>query len=186
MREPLTIRRYQAGDWPSVWSILHHAFSTGDTYAFAPESTEAEVHNIWIEGPQATYVACSSDVGIFGTYILKPNQPGLGSHVCNCGYVVGPAARGKGIGAAMCEHSQNAARSLGFRSMQFNLVVSTNTGAVHLWQKLGFSIVGTLPGAFQHKVHGDVDAYVMFKHLAANRQLNQAPEPTASSGRGSS
>jgi ribosomal protein S18 acetylase RimI-like enzyme len=65
----------------------------------------------------------------------------------------------------MCEHSQREARTLGFRAMQFNFVVSTNTGAVHLWQKLGFSIVGTLPGAFRHKVHGDVDAYVMFKRL---------------------
>lgn len=165
MKEPLTIRYYQVGDWPSIWSILHDAFSAGDSYAYAPDSTETEVHTVWIESPKATYVACSSDGRILGTYILKPNQPGLGSHVCNCGYVVASAARGKGVGAAMCEHSQVEARSLGFSSMQFNFVVSTNTGAVHLWQKLGFAIVGTLPRAFQHKVHGEVDAYVMFKHL---------------------
>ena len=165
MQEPITIRPYQVTDWPSIWLILRHAFSAGDTYVYAPESTEAEVHKVWLEDPQATYVACSSDGDILGTYILRPNQPGLGSHVCNCGYVVGSAARGRGIGAAMCEHSQSAARSLGFSSMQFNFVVSTNTGAVHLWEKLGFTIVGTLPGAFQHKVHGEVDAYVMFKHL---------------------
>ena len=165
MRQALTVRRYQAEDWPSVWSILHQAFAAGDTYAYAPETTEAEGHNIWVESPLATYVACDGDGSVVGTYILKPNQPGLGSHVCNCGYVVATAGRGRGIGAALCEHSQSAARSLGFRSMQFNFVVSTNTGAVHLWQKLGFSIVGTLPGAFRHKVHGDVDAYVMFKRL---------------------
>lgn len=112
-------------------------------------------------------MACDDDGTILGTYVLKPNQPGLGSHVCNCGYVVAPAGRGRGIGAALCEHSQGAARALGFRSMQFNFVVSTNTGAVHLWQKMGFQIVGTLPGAFRHKdkVQGEVDAYVMFKRL---------------------
>lgn len=165
MPPPLTIRRYQAEDWQSVWPILHRTFAAGDTYAYAPESTEAEGHSIWVESPFATYVACDGDGNVLGTYILKPNQPGLGSHVCNCGYVVAPAGRGRGIGAAMCEHSQSEARSLGFRSMQFNFVVSTNTGAVRLWQKLGFNIVGTLPGAFRHKVHGEVDAYVMFKQL---------------------
>jgi hypothetical protein len=96
MKKPLTLRRYQAGDWPSVWPILHHAFAAGDTYAYSPESTEAEVRKIWIEDPLATYVACDGDGKVLGTYILKPNQPGLGSHVCNCGYVVAPAARGGG------------------------------------------------------------------------------------------
>jgi len=162
---PFTIRRYQPEDWPAVWPLLHRTFAAGDTYAFAPETTEVEARKIWIETPQATYVACGGDGSILGTYILKPNQPGLGSHVCNCGYIVAAEARGNGIASALCGHSQNEARSLGFKSMQFNLVVSTNEGAVRLWQKLGFRIVGTLPGAFRHKVHGDVDAYVMFKHL---------------------
>lgn len=145
--------------------MLQAAFAAGDTYAYAPETTEAEAHDIWVKSPLATYVTVDGDGNVIGTYILKQNQPGLGSHVCNCGYVVTPGAQGRGIGAAMCEHSQSEARSMGFRSMQFNFVVSTNTRAVHLWQKLGFRIVGTLPGAFRHKVLGDVDAHVMFKHL---------------------
>jgi ribosomal protein S18 acetylase RimI-like enzyme len=120
---------------------------------------------IWIEAPLAAYVACSDDRTIVGTYMLKANQPGLGSHVCNCGYAVATHARGRGVAAAMCEHSQAEARTFGFRSMQFNIVVSTNEPAVHLWRKLGFRIVGTLPGAFRHAQLGYVDAYVMFKEL---------------------
>jgi ribosomal protein S18 acetylase RimI-like enzyme len=159
------IRRYTPADWPHVWPILKATFATGDTYAFAPESTQADIHKAWIELPQATYVAVSDSGEIAGTYILKPNQPGLGAHVCNCGYVVAQHARGQGIAAQMCEHSQDEARAMGFRAMQFNLVVATNEGAVRLWQRLGFAIVGTLPGAFHHRSKGYVDAYVMYKLL---------------------
>jgi len=168
---PLQIRPFADSDWPTVWPLLQSTFASGDTYAFAPDSSEAEIHRAWIELPQSTWVACDGDSGaggtLLGTYILKPNQPGLGQHVCNCGYVVAPAARGHGVATAMCEHSQREALARGFRAMQFNLVVSTNTGAVRLWQSLGFDIVGTLPGAFQHRQLGFVDAHVMFKTLVA-------------------
>jgi ribosomal protein S18 acetylase RimI-like enzyme len=93
------------------------------------------------------------------------NQQGGGAHVSNCGYMTAPAAQGKGVARAMCEHSFERARSRGFRAMQFNHVVSTNERAVALWQKLGFTIVGTLPRAFNHPVHGYVDSYVMFRDL---------------------
>ena len=161
----LTIRPFQEPDWQQLWPILHTTFAAGDTYAFAPESTAAEVRRVWVELPLATYVACSAAGAILGTYYLKANQPGLGAHVCNCGYVVAPAAQGRGIAAAMCEHSQAEALRLGFRAMQFNLVVATNERAVRLWQRLGYAIVGTLPRAFQHRRLGLVDAHVMFKEL---------------------
>jgi ribosomal protein S18 acetylase RimI-like enzyme len=160
------IRLFQSADWPSLWPILSATFSLGDTYAFEPQITEAEAFEAWVKTPLRTYVAVSSEGSILGTYILKPNQPGLGSHICNCGYVVAPLARGQGIASAMCEHSQSQATSLGFRGMQFNLVVSTNIGAVRLWQKLGFRIIGTIPGGFRHQTLGYVDAHVMFKQLA--------------------
>ena len=159
------IRAFKTTDWPAVWPILHATFAAGDTYTFSPQSTEAEIHKAWIELPAATFVACNEAGDILGTYIIKPNQPGLGSHVCNCGYVVSKTAQGRGIAAQMCEHSQKLAVEMGFRAMQFNFVVSTNTGAVRLWQKLGFEIVGTLPGVFQHPKLGFVDAFVMFKQL---------------------
>jgi ribosomal protein S18 acetylase RimI-like enzyme len=160
------IRRFQESDWPAVWRLLHATFKTGDTYAFLPESTETEIRKAWVEVPSATYVACTPDGRILGTYILKANQPGLGSHVCNCGYVVAQESQGQGIASAMCEHSQREAMSMGFLAMQFNLVVSTNERAVRLWQKLGFSVVGTLPRAFHHQQLGFVDALVMYKELA--------------------
>lgn len=166
-----SIRPYQPQDWPSLWPILQSVFASGDTYAFPPSSTEADIHDAWITAPQSTFVALSDAGAVIGTYILKPNQPGLGAHVCNCGYVVAASARGQGIAAALCEHSQAQARSLGYRAMQFNLVVSTNVVAVRLWQKLGFAIVGTLPGAFKHSQLGFVDAYVMYKPLPAAEPL---------------
>lgn len=118
----------------------------------------------WIEVPTATFVAVL-DGKVVGTYFLKPNQPGLGSHVCNAGYAVASSARGKGIATLMCEDSQVQAVAMGFRAMQFNLVVATNERAVRLWQRLGFEIVGRLPGVFRHRQLGYVDAFVMFKTL---------------------
>lgn len=103
--------------------------------------------------------------GILGFYMIKPNNVGLASHVCNCGYVVGGRARGRGVAAQLCRDSQARAVSMGFRAMQFNLVVATNERAVRLWQHLGYSVVGRLPGAFNHAKLGYVDALVMFKQL---------------------
>jgi ribosomal protein S18 acetylase RimI-like enzyme len=159
------VRRFQPDDWNTLWPLLQATFAAGDTYSFAADSSEDEIRKIWIDAPLATYVACSQDGKVVGTYFLKANQPGLGSHVCNCGYVVAADARGKGIASLMCEHSQAQALQAGFRAMQFNFVVSTNEGAVRLWKKLGYHIAGTLPGAFNHKLRGYVDAYVMFKQL---------------------
>jgi RimJ/RimL family protein N-acetyltransferase len=146
--------------------MLRATFAAGDTYTFAPDSTEARILEAWVEAPRATFVAC--DAGeIIGTYFIKPNQPGLGDHVCNCGYVVAPHVQGKGIAAAMCEHSQRVAVEMGFRAMQFNLVVATNERPVRLWKRLGFEVVGRLPGVFRHQRLGFVDALVMFKTLVA-------------------
>ncbi len=159
------IRRFEPADWEQLWPLLNATFETGDTYAFAPESTEADIHRAWIETPAASFVACAPDGQLLGTYYIKNNQPGLGAHVCNCGYVVAPSAQGRGIASAMCEHSQRQAVAMGYRAMQFNLVASTNERAVRLWQRLGFSVVGTLPRAFHHLRLGYVDALVMYKEL---------------------
>lgn len=159
------IREYRESDWPGVLPLLEETFRAGDTYAFSPESGAEEIHRVWVEAPARTFVACDPDGLIQGTYFIKANQPGLGAHVCNCGYVVARAAQGRGIAAQMCEHSQSEARAMGFRAMQFNFVVATNTRAIRLWERLGFSVVGRLPGAFHHQQLGYVDALVMFKTL---------------------
>ena len=166
-----TIRAFRPDDWPAVWRILRPVFRAGETYAFAPDIAEGDAHREWIEKPSATFVATIDDGRPVGTYYLKPNQPALGAHVCNCGYVVAEAARGQGIATRMCAHSQREARARGFRAMQYNLVVSTNQTAVQLWQKLGFEIVGRLPGAFRHPRLGYVDAFVMYKSLVKGEGL---------------
>lgn len=161
------IRPALDADWPAIWCVLEPTFRRGDTYTYAPDITEPDARHAWMTVPAATFVACSEekDGAVLGTYVIKPNQPGQGAHVSNCGYVVSDAARGLGVASALCEHSQRQAVDMGFRAMQFNFVVSTNEGAVRLWRKLGFAIVGTLPGAFRHPQHGFVDAFVMFKPL---------------------
>ncbi len=160
----LKIRPFVDADFDAVWSIFKSIVSKGATYAYDPSTDRQGAYELWIEKPQQTFVA-ELDGEIVGTYYIKPNQPSLGAHVCNCGYMVAETARGQGVATAMCLHSQEIARSLGFKAMQFNLVVSTNEKAVRLWQKLGYEIVGTLPGAFDHKAHGHVDAHVMYKWL---------------------
>ena len=144
--------------------MLQATFAAGDSYSFAPDISEAEIRKVWVETPTATFVAVDGEQ-LLGTYFIKPNQPGLGAHVCNCGYVVAPESQGRGIAASMCEHSQQFARERGFRAMQFNFVVSSNERAVRLWERLGFAIVGRLPGAFRHQALGYVDALVMYKTL---------------------
>jgi len=163
----MQIREYQQSDWDQLWRILEPIIRAGETYAYAPDITQEEAHRVWVELPQRTYVTIDSEDTIVGTYYIKPNQPGLGAHVCNCGYIVSEHVRGKGIASAMCKHSQQVAMVLGFRAMQYNLVISTNEGAIHLWKKHGFEVIGVLPKAFYSMSHGFVDAMVMYKQLTS-------------------
>ena len=172
----ITIRPFRDPDWAGVWPVLQATFAAGETYSFPPDIGEAEARKIWIDVPMATVVA-EEDGRILGTYFIKPNQPGLGAHVCNCGYVVAAGAEGRGIAAQMCEHSQRWAVEHGFLAMQFNFVVSTNERAVRLWERLGFSVVGRLPGAFRHRRLGYVDALVMFKALATGEARETVYHP---------
>ena len=160
----MNLRTANKVDEDAIWNIFHAVIAPGDTYVFAPDMSRDEALAYWFGSDTHTYVA-ESDGRIVGTYILKPNQPALGSHVANAAFMVSPSARGLGTGRRMGEHCLDEARRLGFRAMQFNFVVSTNQPAVRLWQQLGFAVVGTLPGAFRHSQHGFVDAYVMFRTL---------------------
>lgn len=160
----MRIREATFEDFDNIWSIFLPIVRAGTTYAYDTSTTKQQAEELWMNYPRKTYVA-EEQGEVMGTYFIKTNQDGPGAHVCNCGYMVGEQARGRGLATAMCEHSQKEAIALGYRAMQYNFVASTNAGAVRLWKKLGFDIVGTLPEAFNHPEAGYVDAYVMFKTL---------------------
>lgn len=160
----MNIRAARTGDFEQIWPIFQEIVVAGETYAFPPDITREQAFEVWFKAPRKSYV-CEDDGQILGAYFLKTNQGGPGDHVCNCGYIVSSAARGRGVATAMCEHSQDVARELGYKAMQFNIVVSTNETAVKLWTRLGFDTVGRLPKAFRHPSKGYVDALVMYKWL---------------------
>lgn len=161
----MQIRPATEADHAAVLAIVSPTLKAGETYAIRRDFSDAETLDYWF-GPTHEVFVAEDDGVILGTYYLMANQQGGGAHVANCGYMTAPAAQGKGVARAMCEHSLARAKERGFRAMQFNHVVSTNTRAVALWQKLGFDIVGTLPLAFNHPVSGYVDSYVMFRALS--------------------
>ncbi len=160
----MLIREASSVDMEGIWPIFHDIVSAGTTYGFSPETSREDAEHLWLRLPQKTFVA-EENGQILGTYYIKPNQAGPGSHVSNCGYMVSASARGRGLATAMCEHSQQMARQMGFLAMQFNFVASSNEVAVKLWQRLGFEIVGRLPKAFCHPSEGYVDALMMYKWL---------------------
>lgn len=161
----ITIRQAVADDFDTLWPVLRDVFRAGTTYAVDPAISRDAAFAYWMRQPAATYVALLDDV-IVGTYYIRTNQPGGGAHICNCGYIVSPAARGQGLAAQMCLHSQDVARAMGYLAMQFNFVLASNAGAVRLWHRLGFATVGTIPNAFRHPDQGFVAAYVMYKALS--------------------
>jgi L-amino acid N-acyltransferase YncA len=162
----LQIRPYGTADWPAVWALLEPVFRAGETFPHDPAITEAEARVAWVDQSKAVMVAVDAAGVLVGTYYLRPNSLTLGAHVANAGYVVAEPCRRQGIGSRLCQHSLQLARQLGFRAMQFNLVVSTNTAGIRCWLRNGFQIVGTLPGAFRHPRLGYVDALVMVQELA--------------------
>ena len=160
----MKIRAATQKDFEEIWPIFHQIVSAGDTYAFPSDTIREEARRLWMDLPRKTFVL-EEKGDVLGTYYIKTNQAGPGSHVCNCGYMVSSRARGRGLATAMCQHSQEIAIALGYKAMQFNFVASSNQGAVRLWEKLGFEIVGRLPGAFHHPTEGYVDAFVLYKWL---------------------
>lgn len=162
----LTIRLAERGaDENRVWDILRPTVEAGDTFCAHPDGgIDGGLAYFWPRNAEVR-LALDGDGAALGCYYLKPNQSGGGAHVCNAGYCTAQAARGRGVARAMLAHSLETARAAGFRAMQYNFVVATNTRAIDIWQNAAFEIVGRLPGAFHHPSHGDVDALVMYRAL---------------------
>lgn len=160
----MPIREATADDFESIWEFFREIVAAGETYGFDRETSKEDAFRLWMDSPRKTYVA-ETDGAVLGSYYIKSNNGGPGSHVCNCGYMVASKARGRGLATRMCQHSQEQALNLGYKAMQFNYVAASNEGAVALWTKLGFETAGRLPRAFNHPAKGFVDALVMYKWL---------------------
>lgn len=158
------IRPATDGDGDAIWGLLEPMIRAGESFAL-PRDMTRDAALAWWRAPGNDAFVAEVAGEIAGSYFLHPNQLGGGGHVANCGYVTAQHATRRGIARAMCRHSLDHARARGFRAMQYNIVVSTNERAVRLWQAMGFSIVGRLPGAFAHPTLGDVDAFVMYQTL---------------------
>lgn len=159
-----TIREYTEADQEQIWQIIKAVISGGDTYSFAPDSSKNEMLDFWCAADKWTYVAVE-DEKIVGTFFIKENHPGLGSHVANAGYMVAPDARTKGIGRKIGEFSIEEAKRLGFEAMQFNYVVKSNERAVRLWKSLGFEVIGEIPDGFRHMENGLTNVYIMYRKV---------------------
>jgi len=160
----LAIHTATDSDRDAIWAILEPMIRTGETYTLPRDMSMQAALEYWIAAGKETFV-WKENGAVLGTYFLKANQQGGGEHVANCGYVTAGAAQGRGIARQMCLHSLDRAKERGFRAMQFNFVVSTNTRAIRLWSDLGFEIVGRLPLAFEHPTVGFVDGLIMYRPL---------------------
>jgi len=159
------IRQAAAQDWPQIYPIYAAIIAAGETYAFPEGQSLDEARPWWMEEPPGQTVVAESDGVIAGSAKMGPNRPGRGSHVATASFLVDPARQGQGIGRALAEYTLDWCRQAGFASIQFNAVVESNAPAVHLWQSLGFRIIGTVPESFDHPRRGLVGLHVMFRYL---------------------
>lgn len=160
------IRAATADDWPDLWPMLRANARAGETYTWPSDITEDAARAQWMKNPPGrTVVAVDDDGTVLGSAYTRPNQDGPGDHVANASFLVDPEHSGRGVARQLCQHVLDQARADGYRAMQFNAVVETNTRAVALWQSFGFEILTTVPEAFRHPVHGFVGLHVMYRRL---------------------
>jgi GNAT superfamily N-acetyltransferase len=159
------VRPATATDWPLIFPFFRDIVAAGRTYAYPEDLTSEQAHDLWMEPPPGTTVVATDGDVVLGSAKAGPNRPGRGAHVATASFMVDPAHAGRGVGRALGEHVVEWARTAGFRAMQFNAVVETNRGAVHLWQSLGFTVIGTVPEAFDDAEHGLVGLHVMHRRL---------------------
>jgi L-amino acid N-acyltransferase YncA len=159
------IREASDADWPRLWPVVEPTVRAGETYAWDPGLTSEQARALWMAAPPGRTVLAEEHGDVLGTARMGPNREGPGSHIGTASFMVAPAARGLGVGRALATYVVDWHRAAGFRGIQFNAVVETNTAAVALWRSVGFTVVGTVPGAFRHPVHGYVGLHVMFLPL---------------------
>jgi GNAT superfamily N-acetyltransferase len=160
-----TIRAATDHDWPRIWPFFEATVRAGETYAYPLDLTLETGRDLWMADPPGATVVLEDGGELLGSARMGPNRPGRGDHIGTASFMVAPEARGRGVGRALGEYVVQWHRDQGYRGIQFNAVVETNTPAVTLWRSLGFVVVGTVPGAFRHPEHGYVGLHVMFLDL---------------------
>ncbi|MFN2517838.1 MAG: N-acetyltransferase family protein [Jatrophihabitantaceae bacterium] len=163
----MIIRAASERDWVAIYPIFNSIVAAGQTYAFPEDLSLEDARPWWMESPPGRTVVAASGDTVLGSAKMGPNRPGRGSHVATASFMVGPDHHGRGVGRALGHHVIDWARAAGYRSMQFNAVVATNSAAVHLWRTLGFEVLATVPEAFDHREHGLVGLHVMYMDLQA-------------------
>jgi len=168
----MLVRDALATDWPRIWPFWHRIVSAGDTYTWDPQTSEEAARRLWMAPSARVFVVENGDHIVASAYV-KPNYGGPAAAVANAGFMVDPAHSGRGIGRRLAEYVLREARRDGYRAMVFNAVVATNP-AVELWRSLGFVILGTVPDAFDHPVHGPVGLHIMHRRLEST--TSEPPE----------
>lgn len=164
--DDMEIREATQGDWPAIWPIFEAVVRAGETYAYDVDMSYDEGRAMWMEQPPGRVtVAVDDGGGVLGTAKMGANRGGNGAHVATASFMIAETARGHGTGRALGEDAIAWATNAGFRAMQFNAVVESNTTAVTLWRSLGFTIIGTIPEAFASPTHGYVGLHVMLRGL---------------------
>jgi GNAT superfamily N-acetyltransferase len=161
----MQVRAFVATDWPQVWPIVCEVVRAADTFAYDPAMTEAQARAVWLEAPPGQTVVAVDGDRVLGTAKMGPNRPGPGSHVATASFMVASDARGRGVATALCRFALDWAREQGYAGMQFNAVAESNRAAVEIYKRLGFQIVGTVPGAFAHPTRGRVGLHIMYRAL---------------------
>ena len=159
------IRPATEADWPALWQVIKPVVDAGETYVWRPTSAPEQMQQIWLEPSPWHVVVAEIDGEIVGTAKVGPNRPGRGAHVATASFIVSPTHQGRGVGRALATYVVEWASGAGYRGMQFNAVVETNKAAIALWKSLGFSLIGTVPEAFDHATEGLVGLHVMYRPL---------------------
>lgn len=166
----MQIRTASPHDWPALWPIVKAVVDAGETYAWRPTPSSDEMRHLWMEPPPWQVFVAELDGEVVGTAKVGPNRPGRGAHIATASFMVSPQHQGRGIGRGLGEFTIGWAGNAGYRGMQFNAVVETNSAAVALWSSLGFSVIGTVPAAFEHPVAGRVGLHIMYRALAPSAE----------------
>ena len=158
----MEIREFTAADWPQVWPIVRGIVRAQETFPYDPAMTQDQAREVWIEAPPGLTVVAAEGGRVLGTAKMGPNKPGPGAHISTASFMVAADARGRGVGVALCRYAMDWAKERGFAGMQFNAVVESNRSAVELYERLGFTMIGTVPGAYEHRVLGRVGLHIMY------------------------